>query len=132
MAEILQFSAQKSAGKIAQIESEVAASQIELGAVSREADRKGRLARALASQTASAGSKGISAFEGSPLSVLEADIQAEKTGTERDVFSSELESMTTRARGVIARKQASAGATIGLLTDIQSKAKKAATAGPGG
>lgn len=124
----LQFEQRKSAGRIQEREAKVAASQAELEAVSREGDRKSRLAKALASQTASAGARGISAFEGSPLAVLQADIEAEERGTERDVFQSRLEALTLRSRGKIARKQATAAATVGLLKDIGQTAERAAGA----
>lgn len=115
---LLQFGQQRSAGKIAQMESETMAKQEELGVVQREADRKESLARAMASQTAAAGAKGISAFEGSPLSVLEADIAAEETATDRDAFMSKLSSLTTRAKGNIAKKQTTSGAFTGLINDF--------------
>ena len=123
---LLQFVMQRSAAEIQAGEAEVAAKQEELGAVQREADRKSRLASALASQTASAGARGISAFEGSPLSVLEADIQAEKEATERDVFQSQLAALTARAGGKIRERQMKTGATLSLIGDISKAAQTAA------
>ncbi len=112
---LLSFTQQRSAGKIAQREAEVGAKSEELAAIAREGDRKERLASALATQTAKAGAGGISAFEGSPLSVLQESIRAEETATERDVFQTRLSALTTRTRGQVARRQASAGAVTGLL-----------------
>lgn len=122
---LMEAQQKKKAGEIAAQEAEVAASQEEIGAVQREADRKERLARAMASQTASAGARGVAAFEGSPLSILEADIAAEETATERDVFMSELSAMTTRARGQVAKRSAETGAFTGLIGDFASIAKTA-------
>ena len=112
---LLSFNQQRAAGDIAKGESRVQARQAELGATQREADRKGRLAEALASQNASAGARGIAAFEGSPLAILEADIEREEVATERDKFSTDLEVLTTKSRGSIARRQARTSANIGLL-----------------
>lgn len=125
----LQFQQRKTAAKAAEGEAKVAAQQEELGAIQRETDRKSRLATALASQTASAGARGVAAFEGSPLAVLEEDIRREEVATERDIFQTRLAALTTRARGKIARKQLTAQARIGLLSDIQEAAKSAAAGG---
>ena len=105
---LLSAKQQSASGKLSQIESETMARQTELAATARESDRKSRLAKALASQNAMAGAKGIAAFEGSPLTILEADIKAEEVATERDIFQSELEAMTQRSKGNIARKSAQA------------------------
>lgn len=109
------------AGKIARGEAEVAAQQEELSAVSREKDRKSRLADALASQNAAAGAKGIAAFEGSPLTILEEDIRREQEATQRDIFQSQLTTSVTRARGVVAEKQIRAGANIGLIRAVTER-----------
>ena len=114
---LMQASQRIHAGEIARGEAEVAARQEELGAIQRESDRKGRLASALASQTASAGAKGIAAFEGSPLTILQEDIKAEKRATERGEFRSRLSAMTQRSRGRVARTQARTQAFAGLLGD---------------
>ena len=124
--DIVQFQQTKAAGKIAQGEAKVAAKQEELAATSREVDRKERLAQAIASQNASAGAKGVAAFEGSPLTVLQEDIRREETATQRDKFQSQLAASTLRARGSIARKQARTAANIGLLRAVEEKAAKGA------
>lgn len=133
-ASLLGFSQQRSAGKIAQREAEIGARSEELAAIAREGDRKERLASALATQTARAGAGGISAFEGSPLSVLQESIRAEETATERDVFQTRLSAMTTRTRGQVARRQSSARAFTGLIGNVGKLASlaKFAPAGGGG
>lgn len=100
----VQISQQKAQGDIALGESKVQAEQEELGAVQREADRKERLAIALASQNAAAGAGGIAAFEGSPLTVLREDVRREEQATQRDIFSTQLSSLTARSRGKIKAK----------------------------
>lgn len=127
---LLQFKARSDAASAAKFEGEVAAKGEELGAIQREADRKGRLAEAIASQTASAGARGIAAFEGSPLSVLEADIEKEQVATERDIFQTRLSALTKRTRGRLAEKTAKAGAAFSLLGDV-GKSLQLAKASPG-
>lgn len=121
-ASLLSFTQARSAGKIAQREAEIGAKSEELAAIAREGDRKERLAGALATQTAKAGAGGISAFEGSPLSVLQESIRAEETATERDVFQTRLSALTTRARGKVARKQGDARAALALGRSLFSAA----------
>ena len=122
---LMQASQKQKAGEIQKKESELAASQIELGAVQREADRKNLLARAIASQNAEAGARGIAAFEGSPLSVIESDIKRAETASQRDIFQSDLAALTTRTRGTIARQSARQGAFLGLVGDFSKLAKTA-------
>ena len=100
----VQMSQQKAQADIAVGESKVQAEQEELGATQREADRKERLAIALSSQNASAGSSGIAAFEGSPLTIMKEDVRREEVATERDRFSSQLAGMTAKSRGKIKSK----------------------------
>ena len=100
----IQLSQQKAQADIAVGESKVAAEQEDLGAKQREADRKERLSIALASQNAAAGAKGVAAFEGSPLTIMKEDIRREETATQRDVFSSQLASMTAKSRGQVQSK----------------------------
>lgn len=86
-------------------ELEVAAKQEELGAIQREGDRKARLAEVLASQNAAAGAKGVAAFEGSPLTILQEDVRKEQKATQRDIFQTRLSVMTKQARASLIRKQ---------------------------
>ena len=131
VSDIASFGLQRAQGDIARGEAEVAAKAEEAAGVSREADRKGRLAEALASQNASAGASGIAAFEGSPLSVMKEDVRREKVATERDKFQTKLKSMTLKARGKIAQRQAKTGANIGLITSAEETATKAFATGGG-
>ena len=102
----IQISQQKAQADIAVGESNIQAEQQELGAKQREADRKERLAVALASQNAMAGAGGIAAFEGSPLTIMKEDVKREKQATARDVFSTQLETMTTRSRAKVGQASA--------------------------
>ena len=105
---------QITAGRIKNFESRVEADQIEAAASSREADRKEDLARAIASQSAGAGASGIS-LQGSPLTVLEADIEAEERATGRDLFQARLGKQAARTRGRTAERTARNRATVSLL-----------------
>jgi len=110
-----QYGMQKSAGQIQRMESEAMAEQEELGATQREADRKARLAEAMASQVAGAGAAGISAFEGSPLTILQADLEKEQEATQRGKFMTQLKAEAFRSRGRVAEKLAKQTALLGLL-----------------
>ena len=127
--DVAQFTQERAAGSIARGEAEVSAKAEEAAGVSREADRKSRLADALASQNAQAGVGGIAAFEGSPLSVMQEDIRREGEATQRDVFQTELRAKTLRARGKIVQTQARTRANIGLLTNVADIATKAVKGG---
>ena len=122
VSDIASFGSARAQGEIARGESEVQAKAEEAAGVSREADRKGRLAEALASQNASAGASGIAAFEGSPLSVMKEDVRREKVATERDTFQTNLRAMTLRAQGKAAERQAKTSANIGLITAAEDRA----------
>lgn len=117
------FGAQKDAARAAEKQGKVEAQQEEIMATQREADRKERLAEAMASQTASAGSRGVFAFEGSPLSVLQEDMRKEEVATDRDAFNARVAGLGSRIRGFTAGKGMRQQATIGLFTDIQDIAK---------
>ena len=95
---IIALGAQREGLKAEKREAESAAQQIELETISREADRKERLAKALASQNARAGAGGIQAFAGSPLTIMQEDIRKEKISSERARFSADLEKLTTANR----------------------------------
>lgn len=117
----------KTIGQQKKSEAKIQAAQSKLGATQREADRKSRLADALASQNATSGARSIAAFEGSPLTILQADIEREEVATERDKFSSELEQFTGLARGSSAKRQARTSANIGLLQAGTSFAQASVT-----
>ena len=112
---LLSVSSQLSAGKAAARESELTAQTQEVAATQREADRKERLSRAMATANAQAGAAGIAAFEGSPLTILQQSIENEETATERDRFNTRIGALTTRARGQSARSTSQLGATTTLL-----------------
>ena len=119
---LLQFAQTREAGKIQEIEAKTMAKHEELAVVQREADRKEALARAMASQNAAAGAKNIAAFEGSPLTILQADIEAERVATERDITQSQIAQLATRARGTIAKRQASLMSAVNLIGDTSQLA----------
>ena len=120
---LAQYSQQRTAATIQRGESKVAAKAEELAATQREADRKARLASAMASQIATSGARNIAAFEGSPLTILEEDIRREKVATERDRFQSQFAQLTERARGRIQSGATKSRANIGLLQDVSQLAQ---------
>jgi len=129
MADVGAWKSERAAGKIQKYESRVAAKQEEVAAIAREADRKELLAEALASQNATAAASGLMSFEGSPLTVMREDMRAAARDTQRDSFQSNLASMTLKARGAIAERQAKTSANIGLIRAFESKASAAAKGG---
>ena len=112
---LLSAGSQIKAGKTAARESELTAQTQEVAATQREADRKNRLAEALATANAQAGASGIRAFEGSPLTILNQSIANEETATERDLFNTRIGALTTRARGQTAKRAGQIGAATSLL-----------------
>ena len=123
---LIGIAAQVSAGRQAAKESELSAQIQETAATQREADRKERLASAMATANANAGAAGIAAFEGSPLTILQTSIEAEETATERDFFNTRISALTTRARG----KSAQRGANIGAATTLVKSASTTAQLTP--
>lgn len=119
----LQFGQQRGAADLSKLEGNIAAQQEELAATQREADRKERLATAMASQAASAGARGVFAFEGSPLTVLQEDVRREEQATSTDQFNARLQAMTKRARGRNQAGTIKAGANIGLATSLADVAQ---------
>lgn len=101
-------------GKMQQGQAEVTAQQQELQVVQREADRKDRLASALSTQRAQAGASGISAFEGSPLTILDDSIRREEVATERDKFQTSISALAIRSAGRTRRKSMEASAILNL------------------
>ena len=136
---LLQFGSGIVAGNAAKNEAELTAKQLgveaegeKVGAIQREADRKNRLAAAMASQIAGAGAKGVAAFEGSPLSVLQEDIKTEETATQRDLFNTRMGVLSKRAsaQGVVARGKTQSRVSklrggFGLLTGLGQAAQVA-------
>ena len=120
---LLSVGAQLKAGRTAAAESEQSALIQETAATQREADRKERLASAMATANAQAGAAGIAAFEGSPLTILQTSIEAEETATERDRFNTRISAMTTRARGKAARSASRIGAAQSLIKGLDDSRK---------
>ena len=114
-ASLLSAGSQIQAGRAQAKEAELSAQTAELGATQREADRKNRLAEALATANAQAGAAGIAAFEGSPLTILQQSIENEETATERDLFNTRISALTTRARGQTAKRMGQVGAATSLF-----------------
>lgn len=118
------FGLERSQRKIEQEGAEIASQQQELQVKQREADRKDRLASSLATQIASSAASGVSAFEGSPLRVLEDSIEREELATKRDVFGTELGVMairsTARARANMQRIQSGLNLANSLTETVKS------------
>ena len=131
---LAQGSLERSAGRMAKRDANIAAKQEELGAIQREADRKERLIEALATQNARVGASGIAAFEGSPITILEQSLKTEETATERDKFMTELRAMSLRARGRLAKSSAKTRARISMFSALGKTATSAGSfmAGGGG
>jgi hypothetical protein len=108
------------AAKSAKRQGRTEAMQEELMATQREADRKERLANALASQNARAGAAGVRAFEGSPLSIMNEDIRREAQATERDAFNAELAGMTAKARGDIANRNLKTKSLLTIASGVET------------
>lgn len=101
-------------------QAEVAAKNEELRLVQREADRKDRLASSIATQNAMAGAKGIAAFEGSPLTILEDSLKRERTASERDRFSTEMNVLAGRVTARTRRKMQGINTRLSLLKTASS------------
>lgn len=128
----LKFQATNEAASAAERQGEVEAQAEEIAATQRESDRKERLAEAMASQTASAGGRGVLAFEGSPLAVLNEDMRKEEVATDRDAFNARISGLGSKIRGSNLGGQLRTQAKIGLLTDLQSGAKTTGLFAAGG
>lgn len=115
---LLQAGSALSAGKMAKRQSSLEGKQIRLNALSREVDRKESLAKALATANASSGTKGIAAFEGSPLAILEQMETNVADESERDKYMTNLASTTAKYKG----KQAKAGYQSQAAMSILSNA----------
>jgi len=120
-----EYSSTKASGEMKRREHEAQAEMEELAATQQEGDRKARLAEAMASQVAGSGAAGISAFQGSPLTILQADIESEQRATQRGRFQSGLQAEGFRMKGRVGEKMASQNAKLGLLSNIGSMAMTA-------
>ena len=111
----LSVSQQVGAAKMAEKQGELAAKMEDVAAMQRETDRKLDLARAISSTRAAASGAGILANVGSPLAVVEQQIQQEKIDTERDKFNAKIEAQSARFRGAAQAGQLRGQAGISLL-----------------
>ena len=102
---ILQITGARQASRIAERESKLERQKLDLQGLSREADRKTELAKRLATANAMSGTKGIAAFEGSPLTVLKQMERDVEDVSQQDKFMTELAKTTAKYRG----KQQKAG-----------------------
>ena len=121
-ASLASFATKRSQAKIERGQAEVAAKQQELQVLQREADRKDRLAASISSQNALAGAKGISAFEGSPLTILNDSMTREATATGRDQFSTSLNVLAMRGSARNRQVFSNIGANLSLLQSASSLA----------
>ena len=119
---LLSAGSQIKAGKAAASEAEITARTQELAGTQREADRKNRLAEALATANAQSAAAGIKAFEGSPLTIMQEGIKSEETATERDAFNTRLSALTTRSKG----QNAKSASKISALTSLMKGGSNAA------
>lgn len=96
---LMQIGGALTAGKIAKTQSKLERKQLQLQLQAREADRKEALAKAMAAANAASGTKGIAAFEGSPLAVLEQMEKSSEKESQRDKYMTELAKTTEKYRG---------------------------------
>ena len=99
LSSLLQLGAGLTASKIAKQQGKLETRQIRLNALSREADRKDALAKAMASANARSGTKGIAAFEGSPLAILNNMERQEADTSQRDQYMTDLAATTAKYKG---------------------------------
>ncbi|MDH5182457.1 MAG: hypothetical protein OEX12_01085 [Gammaproteobacteria bacterium] len=94
---LLSFGLKEAQSKMEHGQAEIAARDEELRLIQREADRKDRLASALSAQNAMSGARGVAAFEGSPLAVLQDSISRADVASERDEFSTKMATLAIRS-----------------------------------
>ena len=102
-------------GSMAREQAKTEATAIETQAAQREADRKDRLLKVMASQSAMAGAGGVAAFQGSPLAVLDENIRQSEKAQEREDLATKVGVTTARTRGKVAYRQSRLQAATGLL-----------------
>ncbi len=96
---LMQFGQTMSAASLAKKESKLAAKQIRLASLSREADRKEALADATATLNARGGTSGVDALSGSPLSFINAMREKSEQESQRDEYMTKLAQKSERYRG---------------------------------
>lgn len=96
---LMQIGGALTAGKIAKTQSKLERKQLQLQLQARETDRKEALAQAMAAANAASGTKGIAAFEGSPLAMLEQMEMRSMEESQRDKYMTDLAKTTEKYRG---------------------------------
>lgn len=129
MLDVASFGQSRQAAKMAETQGELAAKMEDVAAMQRETDRKLELARAVSSTRAAAAGSGILANVGSPLSVIEQQIEQEKTDTERDKFNARIAAQSARFRGAAEAGQIRGKAAISLLRSTSENIQTAVTGG---
>lgn len=123
------FKQQMDAASLASTEGNLAAEMQDVAALQRETDRKLDLARAISTTRAKASGAGIVTNVGSPLSIIEQQIEQEKIDTERDKFNAMISAQSARYQGAARAGQIRGQATLSLLRGVEDAAM---TAGSGG
>ena len=121
---LVQTGATMSAGRTLEQQAKVEGKRIELQATREEVERNERLAAALATQNARAGTKGIR-FSGSQIDVLEQSIAKSERATQRSAFDAQRQKMAIKQKAQSKRKGLEAGAELSLLKDIGSFSENA-------
>ena len=111
----LSFVQQSGAASMAAREGQLAAEMEDVAALQRETDRKLELARAVSTTRARASGAGIAVNVGSPLAIIEQQIEQEKIDTERDKFNAKIAAQSARYRGAAEAGQLRGQAGISLL-----------------
>lgn len=123
------FKQQMGAASLASTEGKLAAEMEDVAALQRETDRKLELARAVSTTRARASGAGISVNVGSPLAIIEQQIEQEKIDTDRDKFNAKIAAQSARYRGAAEAGQIRGAATISLLKSAEQAAMNASSAG---
>ena len=122
MLDIAAYKQAQNQASIVKQEGQLAAAQEDVAITAMEADRKMALADALASQRASAAGRGVSAFEGSPITVIDETARRSEIEGERNRFSSKIAKQAALYKS---RSQASgikSRAKLQLAKGLQSRA----------
>lgn len=129
MLEVAGFMQARNQAKTIEAEGKLNALQEDVRITAEEADRKTLLADALASQAASAAGRGISAFEGSPLTVMAETSRRSQVEGERNRFSSEVAKQAGLYRARTASNQIKSQSLLQLGKDLESRASGFPTKG---
>ena len=113
--DVLGYNQSLQAAKMASTEGKLAAEMEDVAAMQRETDRKLDLARAVSSTRAAASGSGILGNVGSPLSVIEQQIEQSQIDTERDKFNTKIAQQSARYRAAAQAGQIRGQAGLSLL-----------------